>query len=114
MNAIVQISLEELDNLRNKIVSLQKEVNTLNSQKNFTLTYSGNIYSFDGKKNIDKYQNNTSVYGNLAELKENLSYQQLAKNVRELVDSVVKEHPAIEFYNKCPNWIKKVINKIYK
>ena len=106
MEAIVNIGLKELEELKEELKRSKEETNRYKNQKEFNITFDCDIYDSKNRKRILDYR--TLTYGNVDLLKQYDNWQEFQKIVKESFDKLVNESEILRFYNKFPKWIHKL------
>jgi hypothetical protein len=102
--AIVTISLKELDGLRNNISRLEKEVERLKDKKEVTITLDGDIY--DHKSGEREFMHRMRAYGSWEVLMDEFkTWQEMQHFLSDMWEKLVEKSVERRFYNKFPRWV---------
>ena len=105
MEAVVTISLRELEGYKKDIENLKQEVNRYKLQKEFNIYIDCNIYKFGQDR---QYKYRTSTYGNIKLLKQGNTFDEVKKVMNETFDTMINNSVELKFYRKFPKWIHKL------
>lgn len=106
MEAMVNITLKELEQLKKELVDEKQKNQELTNQKEIRVTIDGDMQDWTNRyERFFAYR--IKAYGDIHEISPELNYIQFNEVLKEMFKKMLLESKPVTFYNKFPKWVHK-------